>query len=52
MADICKQEVARGTLDNFGKRLEARQKYIEEVFTMREHMTREEWNAAFASSEE
>ncbi len=33
-------------------RREARQKYIEEVFTMREIMTRNEWNAAFGSTEE
>ena len=33
-------------------RHEARQKYIEEVFTMRESMTRDEWSAAFGNIEE
>jgi len=46
-----------GTYDNFldelsQARLEARQKYIEEVFTMREHMTRDEWSAAFGNTAE
>lgn len=33
-------------------RREARQQYIDEVFTMREFMTRDEWNAAFGNTEE
>ena len=33
-------------------RREAGQKYIEEVFVMRKHMTRDEWNAAFVSADE
>ncbi len=32
-------------------RAEARQEYIEDVVTMRENMTREEWNAAFGDDE-
>ena len=32
-------------------RREAGKKYIEEIFEMRAHMTREEWNAAFANTE-
>ena len=33
-------------------RQEAATKYIEEIFTMRENMTRDEWQAAFADDEE
>ena len=33
-------------------RHEAARKYIEEIFVMREHMTREEWHVAFANTEE
>jgi predicted metalloprotease with PDZ domain len=33
-------------------RREAGKKYVEEVFKMRANMTREEWNAAFANTEE
>lgn len=33
-------------------RREARQKYVEEVFIMRENMTRDEWQAAFGNNEE
>lgn len=33
-------------------RREARQQYIDEVFTMREFMTRDEWNTAFTDGEE
>ena len=32
-------------------RAEARQEYIEDVFTMRDNMTRDEWNAAFGKTE-
>ena len=32
-------------------RSEARQKYVEEVFIMRENMTRDEWDTAFGNTE-
>ncbi len=32
-------------------RLEARQKYIQDVFIMRRNMSRQEWNQAFGSTE-
>ena len=33
-------------------RHEAGKKHVEEIFVMREYMAREEWNAAFANTEE
>ena len=33
-------------------RRETGEKYVEQIFVMREHMTREEWLAAFANTEE
>ena len=32
-------------------RAEARQKYIEDIFIMRENMTRDEWNASFGETD-
>ncbi len=51
---IDSQEVSYDeTLDQLWQvRREAGKKYIEEIFEMRAHMTREEWSAAFANTEE